>query len=78
MENLFNIQQSYIGIVQQLIQSEGEISPELSEALEITQAKLQEKAVNYGFVVKSLDAEISIIDAEIKRLQEIKTQRSRN
>ena len=50
----------------------GELTEELENELVINQNELQQKAVNYGFVVKSLESDISIIDEEIKRLTAIK------
>lgn len=72
--NLFNIKQEYLQIAQQL--TDGELTPELEEQLAITEANLQEKAVNYGYVIKSLESETDIIDAEIKRLQALKSARN--
>jgi hypothetical protein len=55
---------------------EGELSPEMESALVINQNELQEKAINYGFVIKSIESDISIIDSEIERLQTLKTSRT--
>ena len=49
-----------------------ELSPELEAALVINQNELQEKSINYGYVIKDAEDHISLIDAEIKRLQEMK------
>lgn len=49
-----------------------ELSPELESALVINQNELQEKSINYGYVIKDAENHISLIDAEIKRLQELK------
>lgn len=55
---------------------EGELSEELESALVINQNQLQEKAINYCYAIKSIEYDIDIIDAEIKRLQGLKTSRS--
>lgn len=68
--NLFNIQQQYLSLAHQL--SEGEVTPELEQELIINQEQLQEKAVNYGYVIKQLGHEVNAVDIEIKRLQELK------
>lgn len=68
--NLFNIQQQYLSLAHQL--SEGEVTPELEQELIINQEQLQEKAVNYGYVIKQLGHEVNAVDIEIKRLQDIK------
>lgn len=68
--NLFNIQQQYLSIAHQL--SDGEVTPELEQELAINQEQLQEKAINYGYVIKQLGHEVNAVDIEIKRLQDIK------
>jgi len=72
--NLYNIKSEYINIAMQL--TDGELTPELEQALQITEQNLHDKAVNYGYVIKTLESEADIIDAEIKRLQELKKTRS--
>jgi hypothetical protein len=72
--NLYNIKSEYINIAMQL--TDGELTPELEQALEITEQNLHDKAINYGYVIKTLESEIDIVDAEIKRLQELKKSRN--
>lgn len=72
--NLYNIKSEYINIAMQL--TDGELTPELEQALQITEQNLHDKAVNYGYVIKTIESEVDIIDAEIKRLQELKRSRS--
>jgi len=55
--------------------SEGEITPEVETALIINQTELQTKAINYGYVIKSFESDIDIIDSELKRLQGLKKVR---
>jgi hypothetical protein len=55
---------------------DGEFTSELENALVINQNELQEKAVNYGYVIKESENSISLIDAEIKRLQDLKKVQS--
>lgn len=47
----------------------GELDQELVNALEVSQANLQTKGIDIGFVIKSFDDEIDLYDREIKRLQ---------
>ena len=68
--NLFNIQQQYLSLAEQI--SEGELTPELEQALQINETELKEKAVNYGFVIRGYEYNNTCIDNEIKRLQELK------
>jgi hypothetical protein len=73
--NIFQIEQEYLNLANQLIESGGECSPELELQLTINQDQLEQKARGYGFVVKQMESDISIIDAEIKRLGELKKAR---
>jgi hypothetical protein len=74
-KSLFQIEQEYQLLTDQLIESEGELTPELEQALDIAQTELQTKGVAYSYIIKKIDAECDIIDAEIKRLQSIKKAR---
>jgi hypothetical protein len=74
---IFQIEQSYNQLAEQLIDNDGELTPELSEQLAITEEQLQNKSVAYSFVIKQMDADVDTIDAEIKRLQALKKQREK-
>lgn len=71
--NLYNIKNEYLAIAHEL--TEGECTPELEQALIITQENLQEKAINYGYVIKNFESEVDIIEEEIKRLNALKKAR---
>ena len=71
--NLYNIKNEYLQIAHKL--TEGELTPELEQALIITQENLQEKAINYGYVIKNFESEVNIIEEEIKRLNALKKAR---
>jgi hypothetical protein len=75
--SIYNIEQNYNKLAEQLIDNDGELTPELSEQLAITEEQLQNKSVAYSFVIKEMDADVEIIDAEIKRLQNLKKQREK-
>ncbi len=75
--SIYQIEQSYNQLAEQLIDNDGELTPELSEQLAITEEQLQNKSVAYSFVIKEMDADVDIIDAEIKRLQALKKQREK-
>ncbi len=69
-KSLYNIEEEYLKIANQL--EDGELSPELETALAINQSELQGKAVAYAYVIKDSEDTVSVIDAEIKRLQGLK------
>lgn len=75
--SLYEIEKSQLQLIDDLIENGGELTPELEEALAINQQDLTTKATNYGFLIKQLTAECSIIDAEIERLDTLKKSRSK-
>lgn len=70
MKSMYEISREALEIASLL--EEGELTPELESQLAISQKDLQNKAVNYGYVIKSFEIDISAIDEEIKRLQDLK------
>jgi hypothetical protein len=70
MKSLYNISQEAINLASLL--EEGELNENIENQLSINQKELQEKAINYGYVIKAVEDDVSIIDIEIKRLQDIK------
>lgn len=70
--SIYNINNSYMELMQRIEDAEGIIDDEMSEALAITEKELQTKAVNYGYVMKQLDGEVELIDKEIERLTKMK------
>lgn len=74
MKSLFNITQEAQDLVLGLI--EGELTEQLENALTINQNELQEKSINYAWAIKSIEADIDTIDAEIERLKALKTSRT--
>lgn len=76
--NIYDISCKMKSIYEQLETGEGidketgEISPDIMNEIALTQQNLQQKAIDYGYVLKSFDDEIDIYDKEIKRLTERK------
>lgn len=75
MKTLFEITQEVIELASLL--EEGEFTPELEQQLAITREELDSKAENYVKVIRSVEGDISAIDAEIKRLKEIREGKTR-
>lgn len=71
-QSIFNINEEQLKLVQQLEQSEGELTPELEEALTLSEKNLKQKAVAYNEVITAKKLFISGVDSEIKRLQALK------
>lgn len=73
--NIYSIQNEYQLLINQIIESDGEVTPELELALAINKDQLQSKSESYAYIIKQMDAECDIIDLEIKRLQQCKKVR---
>ena len=72
---LYQIEQEYMLLADEIIANEGELTPELEERLKINQDQLETKGKGYGYIIKDIEAEIMAIDIEIKRLTAMKKQR---
>lgn len=72
--NLFNIQREYLQLLGQIEEAEGEITPEIEQALQFTESKMQEAGVNLGLVIKAMEYWIDDIDEEQKRLDGLKAK----
>jgi hypothetical protein len=70
MNNLFQITSKAREL--SLALESGELTDELENELVINQTELQEKAINYGYAMRSLESDVSIIDEEMKRLAALK------
>ena len=68
--NLYQIKNEYLTLASQLEQ--GELTPEIEQQLQINEEQLKEKAINYGYVIRSFEYDNDVIDAEIKRLKQLK------
>lgn len=71
---IFKIEKQYLDIFEELNATEGEITPEIAEKLNIAESDLKEKTVNYAYYIKKLEADNKIIDEEISRLREMKAR----
>lgn len=73
--NIYQIQNEYQLLINQIIEADGELTPELELSLAINKDQLQSKSENYAYIIKQMDSECDIIDLEIKRLQQAKKVR---
>lgn len=71
-KSIYQIEVAHRNLVEELIENEGELTPELEAQLAISYEDLQQKGVAYTFVIKDQEGIISQIDAEIDRLTELK------
>ena len=73
--NIYQIQNEYQLLINQIIEAEGELSTEWETSLAINKDQLQDKGINYAYVIKQFDADCDAIDIEVKRLNGLKKVR---
>ena len=73
MSSLYELTTELKGIYEQIENGE-EFTEEMEKELVLTEQNLKTKAIDYGYVIKSLDDEMELFDKEIKRLTERKKQ----
>lgn len=71
-KSLFNIQKDYKELMQEVEIAEGILTDEQITALQINENELQSKSIAYLEVVRTKEATNTLIDNEIKRLQQLK------
>lgn len=76
MNNLFNIEQSFLNIFEELEENGGELTPELEDALNITQENFINKIKSYVNVIKSYKNDLDAVKCESNRLKDYKTTKS--
>lgn len=72
MKTLLNIRREYADILQDIEENEGELTPELEEALTIHAQELSAKRLAYVEFVGNLQSQNQRIDEEMKRLQQLR------
>lgn len=75
--SLYNIQDEYMHLADLIVANGGEVTDEIESALRINKESLENKAVNYGFICKEMEAAITTIDEEIDRLNSLKKSRTK-
>tara|TARA_R110002126_G_scaffold93089_2_gene220724 strand:+ start:5552 stop:6046 length:495 start_codon:yes stop_codon:yes gene_type:complete len=74
-ESIFKISQELQGIINDIIDAGGEITPETEANLSIKKDELSSKSESYGYVIRKMEYDVNIIDQEIIRLNQIKKSR---
>ena len=76
-KSIYQIESEYRLLAESLIESGGELTPEIETQLQISKSDLQNKSVSYSFVIKQLESDILQIESEVKRLNDLKKARSK-
>lgn len=76
-KSLYNIEKQYLQLVDAIMEAEGEITPEQSLELAITEQELQTKSTCYAYIIKGIESDNNAIDAEMKRLKALKDRNNK-
>ena len=76
MNNLFDIEQSFLNIFEELEENGGELTLELEDALNITQENFINKIKSYVNVIKSYKNDLDAVKCESNRLKDYKTTKN--
>lgn len=71
-QTLYHIREEHIRLIDLVEQAEGELSPDLYEAIQLNEKDLQECAISYGYVIRQYEDTEELIAKEIDRLQALK------
>jgi len=70
--NIFEIRNDYLMLIDEIEANEGELTPELEEALAINEEERDIKMEAYIHVIKQKESDNKLIDDEIDRLRKVK------
>lgn len=73
--NIFNISKQLEQIYLEIEDNDGEITPELYDALAITEANFKSKIQQYSELVKQVEYDVDAIDKELEKLQDLKKRK---
>lgn len=68
-ETLYSINEEYLNILAQIEENEGELTPELEQALAINEEQHEAKLEAYGHIIANYKAEAEACKAEAERLK---------
>lgn len=71
-QSIYQIQNEFLLIQNQLIEQDGEYTEDQINALAINETDLENKTVGYCFVIKDYEDDVNAIDNEMKRLTQKK------
>lgn len=75
-KNIFEIQQEYLALYNEIEENDGVLTEELMDELTIKQEELESKLKGYYYVIKTVDGQVETIDKEIERLNKIKKSKT--
>jgi len=71
---LYHLQAQYVRLLGLIEEADGEITPEIDQALQFTEMQLYQEGGEVGAIIKSLEYWGETIDKELKRLEDLKAK----
>lgn len=75
--NIFQLNQEFLEIFEELEENGGELTPEIEEQLKINQTDVNNKVESYTQVIAQLNSDIELIKSEKKRLDDLKLSKEK-
>ena len=75
--NIFEITQSYQELINTIEENGGEVTPEIEEALAITEEQFKDKTKSYVEVIKQAKSDMKLIKEETERLANLKKSKEK-
>jgi hypothetical protein len=73
--NLYEITTTHLNLLNNIIEAGGELTPEMEQALQMSEMSIQEKGINYAKFIRTLEAEAETIRVREKELADIRKLR---
>lgn len=70
--SLYAIMQEHLQLLDQIADSDGEVTPEVEDALLFNGEQMQAKATSVAYVIKTVEYNVDILEKEIARLLALK------
>lgn len=74
--SLYAIMEEHTSLLHQIMEADGELSPEMEDALLLNGTEMQRKSLSVAYMIKTMDYNIDVLDKEIDRLQALKQKAS--
>ena len=76
-KSIYNIKNEYVDLISTIEELEGELTPELEEALKLNEEQLVTKATCYCDLISKLESEVTYIDSQIERVNKFKAPKEK-
>ena len=76
MKSLFQINEEYLTLTEELVENGGELTEDLAVRLKVNKEEIAPKLHGYYHIIRMTEGEVEVLDREIKRLTALKKART--